>query len=286
MNSHRIISELEGFSGNSVNLLQKESGEYVISKRAKKKGSNERMLKQYEKHNFFHSKVNSAFFSTPAILQSGEKDGMFFYEYVYVEGVSLRHFIEVHDIGKIKNVLEKVVSIMRFFSEEQIFPDSYIGGDLKAAVRNKIEKNAAICELDERMVKKMLTKLEYLSVDTEHSLSHGDFTLDNIIIDTQDHIWLIDYDIFFPHYWFDISKFFQDMGGKWHTLVSGETQSNNKMLYIQDYLLNKISTFDERYLQAHNFLMALVFLRLYPYARTEESKSALHKKITDYINLL
>lgn len=282
----KLISTLKGFSGSEVTLYEHADGSFLVSKKAVDKDRIERLRKQYKKHLFFFQKHDTELFKTPAIREVNDADDTFFFTYDFVEGVTLRHFIEISSAQEIRMIIDKVVAMIDYFSKQDPFELELEHANFDQAVRGKIEVNAKMCGLSQTYIDTLLRELQNVNVREGRMLSHGDLTFDNIIVDKDHTIWLIDYDVFFPHVWLDISKFCQDIGGKWHEMELGEKQSNNKLLYVRDYFLSQIEKIDSAYQDAHNFLMALVFLRLYPYARVEQNKKAIYQKIINHVELI
>lgn len=278
------VTQLDGYSGYDVLLIKKELN-YRVRKKSKELKKNARLVAQYNKHLFFY-KLKNALFSVPKVLGSGYEKKLFFYEYEYIEGITLINFIENNSVEKIKHVIDKIIQIIKELSDTKNEPyESDIDLSIKKALSKKISDNIKKCNLDNDICEKVNRRAGKLKNFSDKTLCHGDFTFDNIIIDSEYRIWLIDYlDNFYPHYWFDISKLFQDIDGKWYELKHGIKLPNNKLLYIRRYLLEEISKFDKEYIKHHKFLLAVVFLRILPYAKSKSDFKIILDKIKYFIN--
>lgn len=277
--------QLNGYSGDEVLLYKNNSDIYVVKKKSFNIGRNERLHNQYKKHLFF-LKLNNNLFSVPQILGTGVEGRLFFYEYKFIEGTTFIYFIETNSMQNILVVLDKILNILKEFSQQKTYfesKDHNIG--FRDALYAKINDIVKKQPLEYSMVNKIFKILHKINNHTNKTICHGDFSFDNIIVDKNMNLWFIDFlDIFYPHYHFDISKLFQDIDGKWFELKHNIELSHNKLSYIRDYLFKKIGHFDKEYYQLHNFLLSLVFLRILPYAKNPIHQKIIKNKINYFVN--
>jgi len=280
------IIELAGHSGFEVILYERKKNFYVVRKKAKSIEQNARLKRQYQKHKFFKSLKQDKFF-VPEILDAGFKAKLFYYEYKYVEGVTLIHFIEHHPINKILVVLKKIAAIVKSFqSEKKAFEAIGPGQTLGSALKKKIGSILSFHPNSQKIAKLLLKKLKTLEDFKDSTICHGDLTFDNIIVDSNLNVWLIDFlDSFYPHYWFDITRLFGDIDGRWHEIKYGIRLPQNKLIYLRELFLNSVRAFDSRYESYNNFLLAVSFLRTLPYAKTEEERRLIISKIDYFLSI-
>jgi len=277
--------QLDGYSGYEVLLYKNNNQIDVVRKKSREISQNDRLKKQYEKHLFFLELKNDLFFIPPVIGQ-GQEGGLFFYEYQFIQGETFIHFIQKNLADNIRIILDKILKILEQLQQNRVFYEQEAKNrKFFDSVAEKILNNLEKCQLDLSIENKILKKIHQLKNHSLKTLCHGDFTFDNLIIDQDLNIWLIDFlDLFYPHYWFDISKLFQDIDGKWYELKHNIRLPNNKMLYIKDYLFQRIKKVDQEYIESHSFLLALVFLRILPYAKNTNDKKIIKNKIEYFIN--
>jgi len=281
-NKKSIRLKLNGYSGYQVYLKSNSNEEYTVIKKSSEKRTNERLQKQYEKHTFFYN-LDGKPFCVPEIVNSGYENGLFFYEYKFVEGISLIKKIEMSNQEEVIKLCDDILKIIYYFkSRKDFYYEKNVSGNLKQYIQEKIDRNTAACGIDRDINKALLKNLDNFEEEGRY-LCHGDFTLDNIIVDTYGKIWLIDYLDIFPHYWLDLSKLFQDIDGNWFEIKHNIKLPKNKLLFIHKYLIENINKRDPAYIKYHNFLVAIAFLRILPYARNLNDKTILINKIKYFI---
>ncbi len=267
---------LEGYSGYEVTLLSDRRGNYFVKKKAKRLEQNPRLIAQYKKHVFFASKKNASF-SVPEVTGQGYERGLFWYSYRFIEGVTLLHFVETEPLSRVRLALDKTLGVLEAYEKDPVHFESGVQHFPRALNKKISESYERIKDtnLPPNLLKKFKTQARRISYPTAPTLCHGDFTLDNIIVDRDLRLWLIDFvEIFYPHWWFDISKFFQDVDGGWYELTRGVRLQYNKLMYTRDYLLAGIHDIDKRYKPAHSFFVALHLLRNIPFLKNSTHFSA------------
>lgn len=277
-------TKLRGSSGISI-FLKNQSGEKIVRKQTAKKAQIERLKIQYKKHLFLLKKKNTLF-NIPPIINHGTKENIFFYEYKYIEGITMSEALSSKSYEQLTKILTKLFLIVKYFSKNNDFFETFY----KKISFNKVLKDKIfnICDsltLEKSIRNKFLSKLKYINIQTNKTLYHGDLSFDNIILDKKDNIWLIDcIGTFYPHYWTDLSKLFQDIEGEWFQLKHGIKLDKEKNRKLTNYLKEKISKFDKNYLKHHNFFMAVIFLRILPYLKNKSKKEKVLEKIIKYLN--
>lgn len=275
---------LKGSSGINIYFYTNSKGVKIVRKVSYSKKQIPRLKTQYEKH-LFLSKQKNDLFRIPKIVNTGNKNGSFFYEYTYIEGSSMVQILIDKSTEELTYLLDKLSLITKYFScQNKYFENSYKNSDFKYILKEKI---LDVCKkelLDEKLKEKLITKLESLKLPQIKTLSHGDLSFDNIIVDKKNNIWLIDYiGTFYPHYWLDIAKLFQDIEGGWYELKHKVKLDKSKINYLTNHLKKRVSIFDRDYLKNHNFLMSIIFLRILPYLKSKSEKKKILEKINAYI---
>jgi hypothetical protein len=273
---------LDGYSGYRVLLAKTESGYKVI----KKSGSvekNRRLELQHKKHMFFQSLENAPF-CVPKVIGSGHENGLFYYEYEFVEGVTLLKKIELAPQEEIERISGKICGMLRYFREHEGGQfETWSQEGIRDAIFEKVEGNIKKCDLDGGLYERMVSCISKLP-ELKKTLCHGDFTFDNMIMDDKGQIWLIDFLDTMPHYWMDISKLFQDIDGGWYEIKHKASLPLNKLFFMRGKILDGVGEFDSGYRSHHNFLLALAFLRILPYASESGEKAKITEKIRYFMD--
>lgn len=275
-----------GNSGLEVILHKDTLGRMLVRKQSKNSTQSKRLLQQYKKHLFF-SKLKNLFFKVPEIYNKGFKNRLFFYEYKYVEGENFISFLKDKDIKEILPVIDNLFRILEYFSKKNTyFEKEFKTKTFKKALEDKIITNSSSLGLSYQLRKKLLLLLKNIDLVNKKTLHHGDFTFDNIIIGKDKSLSLIDYSGgFYPHYWMDIVRLFQDTEGEWYKIKHKMEINKKKITYINRYIRKKTNEFDKEYLNIHNFLMAITFLRIMPYMKSELDKKKILRKIETFSSL-
>jgi len=275
---------LDGYSGYEVALVKDPKNGYIVIKKSKSKEKNERLIRQYEKHCFFQN-LREECFGVPEITGHGYDKDMFFYEYRFVEGSTLIKYIDGANQSDIENISDKLLKIMKHFaSKSAIYYEKWAQMSMKEFLGKKVEENCAKCGLDDEIRRKFLSKIGNLP-EKGRCLCHGDFTFDNIIVDEKGELWLIDYLDVYPHYWMDVSKLFQDIDGGWYEIKHGSKLPMNKLFFMRQYLLGEMDKIDPDYRRFHNIFLAVAFLRILPYSKSETDRRLIVEKIKNFLNI-
>ena len=203
---------LTGHSGARLSLHQ--SGERsIIRKTSGTPFSNARLQQQAEKQDRFLA----AGFPTPSIRARGLSEGHFFFEMDYIPAISIAAQCATGIPTSTKSLvdfLERWITYMRegtnsFIEGGKIH--SKIDAVVEACRRNPILNHAMPAIV---LLGSSLSRSEWPAIP--EGSCHGDMTLENILIDTSNRLWLIDFDApDLSSYWFDLAKMYQDLQGHW-----------------------------------------------------------------------
>lgn len=279
------IVSLKGYSGLKVSLYKDKVFGYIVRKEAKNISQNTRLKKQYQKHLYFFN-LKSDLFKVPLIISKGYQNRLFFYEYQFSEGITLLDYIQKKSNKEIAFILDKIIDIIKYLkSHGNTFEKIDTDVSIVSSFEKKIKKNFKKTQVPKIIKDSMMKKLNQIPKNMKQTLSHGDLSFDNIIIDKKRGIILIDFmDLFYSHYWLDISKMFQDIDGGWSEIKHGIILPDKKVKNIRRYLIEGISKIDKEYFKYHNFLMAVVFLRILPYAKDELDRKRIINKMRVFVN--
>lgn len=196
---------LAGHSGARV-VLHARHADSFVRKTASTPSHNARLLAQIEKQ---RDLARSAV-PFPAILASGlDAQGCAFFDMAYVPGRTIADAVMNSTAFDAETVLAAVDKLLWLFRACR-------GEALAArAFHDKIDTIAGSVDGEAvRDCARLLHDFDWNGIPT--SPSHGDLTLENIMLGTERNVVFIDCDApWVSSYWLDIGKLFQDLTGHW-----------------------------------------------------------------------
>lgn len=268
---------LGGHSGCQIYLIEDEDGKIFVRKISKDEEYNERLKAQSEKQTSFNGEPVKA----PAVLNQGyTEEGLYFFDMEYVQGITLAEYIKTMEIGKVKGLVESLVSsiipkgsissIPTYKSDvSQIFEKKLSGLRKTLSVHNNpvIDQSLALLEAHD------WSKLTY-------SQCHGDMTLENIIV-KNDKLYFIDFlDSFYDSWFLDIGTLLQDVQVMWSYRFQ-ETVSMNtvlRLIVFRDLLIDEIKKVNPAYVVEIYYSLLQKLIRIYPYTKDELTYHFLNEK--------
>lgn len=272
---------LGGHSGCQIYLMESDDGSVYVCKISKDKKYNERLKLQCKKQVDF----SGAPIKVPKVLNSGyTKDGLYYFDMEYIQGITLAEYIKTMEIGKVKGLVEALV--------DSVVPKTQTNLNLKEQQRvidifnNKIaslrktlgnKKNDVInCSLD-RLAQHDWSKLT-------PSPCHGDMTLENIIV-KNDQLYFIDFlDSFYDSWFLDIGTLLQDVQVMWSYRFQKNVSMNTmlRLIVFRDLLLLEIKKINPAYVLEIYYSLLQKLIRIYPYTEDEFTYQFLNEK-TDLV---
>ncbi|MGC4016771.1 MAG: aminoglycoside phosphotransferase family protein [Luteolibacter sp.] len=273
-----IRPDLNGFSGACLEILSGRTP-LRVRKRASSPAGNARLRRQMEKQAAFAGL--GASLRTPEILDCGETDGCFHFDMEYVPGLDGHRFLEKCDPTDLRRFTGQISA----FLEEAVALPAVSQGNcanlFTASVEKLLEVHVKNVGLDHALVGRLLLGLDQvrtLAPDTP-GFCHGDFTLENIMVDEHGCLWLVDFlDSTFEHPVQDYVKLSQDLLGGWFEMKS-RIISPAVQCYLHENISAKISTLNPAYSSMEPILLALNFCRILPYARSQREREFILKRI-------
>lgn len=268
---------LGGHSGCQIYLIEDDDGKTFVRKISKDEDYNERLKAQSEKQASF----NGAPVKAPVVLNQGyTEEGLYFFDMDYVQGITLAEYIKTMEIGKVKGLVESLVSsiipkrsitsIPECKSDvSQIFAEKLLGLRKTLSVHNNpvIDQSLALLEAHD------WSKLTY-------SQCHGDMTLENIITQN-DKLYFIDFlDSFYDSWFLDIGTLLQDVQIMWSYRFQ-ETVSMNtvlRLIVFRDLLIDEIKKVNPVYVVEIYYSLLQKLIRIYPYIKDEFTYHFLNEK--------
>lgn len=273
---------LGGHSGCRIFLMEDDDGKNYVRKISKDKEYNHRLKSQSEKQAAFSGDPIRA----PKVLNQGyTEEGLYFFDMEYIQGVTLAEYIKTMEIGKVKGLVEALVSslvpqkLVSISEEQQKLARDVFGRKL-FDLRTKLP-------IDNEIVNHALDLLE------KHNWSklvptqcHGDMTLENIII-KDDRMYFIDFlDSFYDSWFLDIGTLLQDVQVMWSYRFQNEVSMNTvlRLIVFRDLLLDEISKIDSSYVIEIYYSLLQKLIRIYPYTEDEFTCNFLNEKTSIVLN--
>jgi hypothetical protein len=120
----------------------------------------------------------------------------------------------------------------------------------------------------------------------EMTLSHGDLTLENIVVDHDGRLWFLDLlDAPFESYRQDVAKLHQDLDGGWYLRRQGAI-ARCVGDFVGRQVFQTAARLDPSYASIHAVLMAATFIRIIPYVTDDESKTFVLERVAHYAGLI
>lgn len=239
---------MSGHSGCQIFHISDKNGSRVRKVSSNLK-YNERLKRQMVKQDLF----NSSKIKKPNVIRSGfDKDGLFYFDMEYINGISFFEYIEKNDIPSIKNKFEKIL--------EYISENNEIGDNVSSNIKEKIKS----LQLPDKYSFYKDYCLDYDWNKINKSYCHGDLTFENIII-FDENIYFIDFlDSFTDTKLIDYSKIYQELYSFW------SFRNKPKKFNIKYVILDEMILLEEYQRQAALRLLILNLLRIIPYSKQKE----------------
>ena len=264
---------LTGNSGCSLTVFREEI--YKIRKQSSNRTTSIRLIEQYNKFKEFR-KFNNIL--TPKTFRSGKKNKKFFYDMEYINGKTLSLILISRPLSETIEIINNIFKYIFFCRDNS----DYIYQ--KKVFLKKINILKSKINIKEKYIKKIFIKIsEYDWKNISYSNSHGDLSLENIIIN-KDKIFFIDLSKnFINSYKLDISKLLFDLISCWsYRNIEHEThliEINSLKKYIVSILEQKL---DRKDILDIKMLILIDFLRVLTYTNDFRNKNLLKKHLKNF----
>lgn len=267
---------LGGHSGCQIFLIEEDDGSVYVRKISKDKEYNSRLKIQSEKQASFSGDPIKA----PKVLSTGYTDeGLYYFDMEYIQGVTLAEYIKTMEIGKVKGLVEALVSSL--VPQKQV----EISKEQQEKVKNVFDKK--IADLHNKLYGNNKIVDQALCLLEKHDWSklvpsqcHGDMTLENIIV-KNDRLYFIDFlDSFYDSWFLDIGTLLQDVQVMWSYRFQNEVSMNTvlRLIVFRDLLLDEIRKLDATYTLEIYYSLLQKLVRIYPYTTDELTYNFLNEK--------
>jgi tRNA A-37 threonylcarbamoyl transferase component Bud32 len=203
---------LTGHSGAELTLIEAD-GETFVRKRARAPEQSARLRQQCDKLREAHA----AGIACPAVYRTDDDGELFSFEMEFVPGDSLAHALLSGREPEWSVLLPQITGLTTRYCEtgHGDIPANQFVAKLDAIAAGCTANPAAHDALAQiGQVVATLKERDWSGIPA--SQSHGDLTLENLLVRQDGHIVFIDFDV--PEqssWWLDIAKLFQDLTGHW-----------------------------------------------------------------------
>lgn len=271
------VYNLGGHSGCKIYLIEQDEGTVFVRKTSKDKEYNNRMKEQCYKQASFNGNP----IRTPKVLNSGyDSEGLFFFDMEYIQGITLAEYIKTMEIGKVRGLVEALVTSLVPQKQHVAVEDEQqkvrlIFGKKIASLRESlIHKNNPV-------INKSLDMLEAHDWSKmTPSACHGDLTLENIIV-KNDQLYFIDFlDSFYDSWFLDIGTILQDVQVMWSYRFQKNVSMNTvlRLIVFRDLLLDEIKKVNPQYVLEIYYSLLQKLIRIYPYTKDDLTYQFLNEK--------
>jgi hypothetical protein len=257
--------------------MEEDDGQVFVRKISKDKDYNERLKVQSEKQAAFRGDPVKA----PKVIQSGyTEDGLFYFDMEYIQGITLAEYIKTMEIGKVKGLVEMLVSSLVPEKREALTQEEK--ETVAATFSDKMKSlKDTLSDQDNEIIDHSLELLE--SHDWGRlapSQCHGDMTLENIIV-KNDKLYFIDFlDSFYDSWLLDIGTLLQDVQVMWSYRFQKDVSMNTvlRLIVFRDLLLDEIRKIGDDYVVETYYALLQKLIRIYPYTKDETTYHFLDEK--------
>lgn len=279
---HKDIVPLSGFSGAMIGLMRTPSGHNFVRKAASRPEHSVRLRRQAERQSQLVGLL-AGVAGVPQVERDGEIDGCYWFDMAFAVGRDAVGFLSEASHNDFDTFTFNIGAVIERLATSEQGGQPFSPAD---AIRTKcgeidVKTSGAHSALLDRLIVVSRTLDDHLFP----TASHGDLTLENIIVDKQDRLWLIDsIDSPFDHYWMDLTKLFQDCEGRWF-LRRGKRLSVGLTWELRNRLLSRAVAMNPTYGAFHYLLLSLTFARILPYTHSADDRDFVVNRVTIFANL-
>lgn len=276
----KFLRDLDGHSGCIISLYQNDNLDIFIRKKSFSFEYNRRLKIQFIKQKKYN--INKA--KTPYILGCGYENNLFYFDMEYVPS---KTFAEYINIIKIPDLIDYIRLLFNSLDIKKSIKDSNVARIFRKKIYElslQIPNKSLIFTNAFKLLN--TTNWEFVS----KSNCHGDLTLENILISSDNKLFLIDFlDSFYNSWMIDMAKIFQDIECGWSFRnMKNDTNRELRLLIAKETLTEMILTLNngvEILSSVYNILL-LNLLRIVPYTKDKNTLDFLNNSILKITNII
>lgn len=262
-----------GNSGCKLNIFKDKI--FKIRKQSSSLTNSDRLLGQYKKILNFKSFKNIL---VPKIFKSGKFKKLFFYDMQYINGSTLSLFLINQPFSESKNKINTIIEYIFYCKETSKikYKKTLFLKKIKDLNNSKVFKDF--------FFKKIFNKLnKYEWNNIEKSSSHGDLSLENIIIKENKIVFIDLSQNFVDSFKLDISKLIFDIISLWSFRKTNLQFENLNIFALKIYLIKIITKkLKKKDMDDIKMLIILDFLRVMIYTKNKNEIKFLKIKLKNF----
>lgn len=266
------VLPLSGFSGALIALVKNAGGAQFVRKAAATSNANAALSKQAARQTWLRGTLDGVAL-VPEVLEQGERDGLFFFDMEFVASRDANSFLAAASFDNLEGFADRIEALMARLASMPLEEQGAVAPDLAAIERKLAEISARTDNRFEAVLEPLTRSLDLLGTYADNcapTVTHGDLTFENILINPQGQLILIDpIESPIDHYWVDWAKLFQDCEGRW-CQHRGKPISLGVTWWLRNRWMAAAERISPDYPLRHYVLLALTFARILPYARSDE----------------
>jgi len=253
-----VVGLLRGFSGSSIDIVRDE-GITFVRKFVKDK---QRLAAEIMKMHRLQS-LSGPLFDAPTIWTEAEG----YYELEYIRGVTLEERLQTCSMVEVEEWAVRCADIVL---QLRCQPGTVSQDEFDCL---SFYLHLRACQYP--FLKEVLAFAELLN--TSSSFSHGDLTLDNILVTPDDELFLVDPSSHkFDTFQWDVAKLLQSCYTDWWEIRGAPVDRSRRLRLFCKLLVSQFLPGVD--LRTSAFYLAVALLRIVPYARSASQKSTLLSK--------
>jgi aminoglycoside phosphotransferase len=284
----RAVRRLSGLSGARVYMMTRDERTWFVRKGAATVEHNDRLRRQARKQAALAG-VLADVVGTPPIFDEGTIDGRYYFDMELVQGVDAATYLRISDYDSVRRFTARLCDYLRAAAERPPLVALDATQTLFDYLYSRVcDVQTLTAALSPEVLSGVLVGLDQVraAADPQMTLSHGDLTLENIVVDHEGRLWLLDLlDAPFESYRQDVAKLHQDLDGGWYLRRQGAI-ARCVGDYVGTQVFQTAVRLDPAYAALHPLLMAATFIRIIPYVADADSRRFVLERVAHYTGLI
>jgi hypothetical protein len=269
-------------------MMTRDDRSWFIRKGAASVEHNDRLRRQARKQAALAA-APAGDVGTPRILDEGTIDGRYYFDMEIIHGVDAATYLRSADYASIRRFTSRLCEYLSAASRRPPLVAPSSPQSLFDYLYSRVcDVQSLTSALSAEVLAGVLIGLDRVRalVDPGMSLSHGDLTLENIVVDHDDRIWFLDLlDAPFESYRQDVAKLHQDLDGGWY-LRRQPAIARCVGDFVGRRVFQTAVRLDPSYAALHPVLMAATFIRIIPYVADAEARRFVLERVAHYTGLI